>query len=126
DTPTASTLAQFKRLTTALIGVGAWEGGHPAIAQALSASDVNKLESAGVVGHSLPIFFAGEGQVVDAGTAERAIGITPVELRAVPRRICVAGGRTKALALEAVLNSGLVTHLVTDAPAAEAMASSLP
>ncbi len=43
------------------------------------------------------------------------------ELRSVPRRIGSAGRRSKALALEAVLRAGLLTHIVTDTGAAEAL-----
>lgn len=45
------------------------------------------------------------------------------ELQAVARRIGIAGGRSKAVALEAVLHPGLFTHLVRHVAAAEVVVS---
>ena len=51
----------------------------------------------------------------------RMIGITLDELKALPNRLCVAGGPEKIQALRAALRGGYITHLVTDADAAEAL-----
>jgi DNA-binding transcriptional regulator LsrR (DeoR family) len=42
------------------------------------------------------------------------IGITLDELKAVPVRICAAGGAQKIDAIRAGLEGGYATHLVTD------------
>lgn len=123
DGATAETLKMLGRLTTALIGVGTWTPEHPIAATTLTADDIEALESAAIVAHSLPLFFTSDGRTGLAHLQERAIGVTSEELRATPRRILVAGGRDKADALRAALSSRIVTHLVTDTDAARAVLS---
>ena len=55
------------------------------------------------------------------GDKLRMIGITLEELRALPNRLCVAGGPEKVEALSAALRGGYITHLVTDAAAAASL-----
>jgi DNA-binding transcriptional regulator LsrR (DeoR family) len=50
----------------------------------------------------------------------RRIGILPEQLGAVRRVVAVAGGREKHRAIPAVLRSGLVDVLITDAGSARA------
>lgn len=45
---------------------------------------------------------------------DRTVGIQLDELRALDRRVLVAGGRSKTEALDAALRAGYATHLVTD------------
>ena len=75
------------------------------------------------VAHSFPMFFTADGRIVSGATREHGIGITMEELQAVARRIGIAGGRSKAVALEAVLHPGLFTHLVRHVAAAEVVVS---
>ena len=49
----------------------------------------------------------------------RMIGITLGELKAVPVRICVAGGPLKREAIRAALRGGYATHFVTDVETAD-------
>ncbi len=119
DAATAATLEMFGRLTMAVIGVGAWAPEHVNVVQALTASAVVALEVAGVVAHSFPMFFTADGRIVSGGTRKHGIGITVDELQAATRRIGIAGGRSKAVALEAALHPGLFTHLVTGVAAVE-------
>ncbi len=55
-----------------------------------------------------------EGEQVRRDLDWHMMGIELDELRAIPRRICVAGGPTKVAALRAALKGGYATHLVTD------------
>ena len=47
------------------------------------------------------------------------LGLTLEELKAIPQRICLAGGLYKAQAIIAALNGGYVTDLVIDLKTAE-------
>ncbi len=69
-------------------------------------------------------FLDAEGQQVTRDFDRRTIGIELPELRAIPRRLCVAGGTWKIDALKATLNGGFATHLVTDMETAEGLLAS--
>ncbi|RYY05232.1 MAG: hypothetical protein EON55_27845, partial [Alphaproteobacteria bacterium] len=45
----------------------------------------------------------------------RVLGITPIDLRTVPRRIGVAGGPEKIDAIRASMQGGWINVLITDA-----------
>ena len=62
-----------------------------------------------------------EGQAMSDPVFDRMVGITLEELKRVPYRLCVAGGRTKLEAIAATLRGGYATHLVTDNETAEAL-----
>lgn len=51
------------------------------------------------------------------------IGISPDDLKAIPLRLAVAGGKNKLDAIRATLRGGYVTHLVTDEETAENLLS---
>jgi DNA-binding transcriptional regulator LsrR (DeoR family) len=69
------------------------------------------------------ILITDDGSVVAESFTERAIAITPAQLRAIPRVLAVAAGVRKARAVRAVARAGLITGLVTDAALAEAILS---
>jgi DNA-binding transcriptional regulator LsrR (DeoR family) len=57
--------------------------------------------------------------VLTTGLAHYVLAIETEQLRRVPEVIAVAGGPAKAVAIDAVLRSGLVTTLIVDAGTAE-------
>ncbi len=61
------------------------------------------------------------GRAVDGRLDDRMIGLSPDELRAIPQRLCVAGGPGKTEALRAALSGGYATILVTDERTARAV-----
>ncbi|MCX5514742.1 AsnC family transcriptional regulator [Kaistia algarum] len=69
-------------------------------------------------------FLDAEGGQVTRDFDHRMMGIELSELRAIPRRLCVAGGPWKVDALRATLKGGFATHLVTDMETAEALLAS--
>ncbi len=75
----------------------------------------------GAVGVIIGRFIDAEGCSVCGDLDDRMIGITLEELRAMPNRLCVAGGPGKIKALRAALIGGYVQRLVTDAATAEAL-----
>ena len=72
----------------------------------------------GAVGDIALRYFDSAGNDVSSDLQRRIMGMSPDQLRAVPRRIAVAGGRHKASAIRAALIGGWVTVLITDTQAA--------
>jgi DNA-binding transcriptional regulator LsrR (DeoR family) len=70
--------------------------------------------------------FDAEGRRVGRDLGERCITVKADQLRRVPEVVAIAGGQRKAAAIDAVLRSGLVTSLVTDTSAADALMTAGP
>jgi DNA-binding transcriptional regulator LsrR (DeoR family) len=118
DSMASATLAQFDRLTRAVVGIGAWAPGS-AIRAALSDEDAAAVDAAGGIADVASIVLDADGREVRAaGLPERCIAIREAQLRRVPDVIAIAGGAAKVPAIRAALRSGLVHRLVTDEEAA--------
>lgn len=121
DPAVASVTACWNDLTLALVGIGAVE--PSALAQqsgnAFPEADRAVLEQAGAVGDVCFRFFDAVGAMVDSDFNDRVIGIAPDTLRAVPRRVAVAGGVRKVAAIRGALLGGWVNVLVTDLETAQ-------
>lgn len=116
-----STMNQFRRVTMALVGIGAL---HPSVMLANSGNtfagdELDDLARRGAIGDVCLRFYDAEGRPVGGPLDERVIGMTIDELKAVPRVIGVAGGERKTAAIRAALLGGLVDVLVTDKFTAE-------
>ncbi len=83
-----------------------------------TAATVGQYVAAGARGAVIGRFIAAGGDPVAGELDRRMVGITLAELKAIPERICVAGGAGKHDALCAALAGGYATHLVTDAATA--------
>ena len=66
-------------------------------------------------------FIDGDGNAVSGSLDTRMIGLTLDEIRAIPERLCVAGGPGKVDALRAALAGGFATIFVTDESTARAI-----
>lgn len=80
--------------------------------------ELQALHRAGAVGEIAGCFVAANGQPVDCEMNERAVGATIDDLRG-RDVLAVAGGQSKADAIRAVLNTGLITELIVDEAAAQ-------
>jgi len=76
---------------------------------------------AGAAGIVIGRFIDARGDALQGPLSGRQIGMELQDLKAVPERICVAGGSEKLQALHACLTGGYVTDLVTDKATAEAL-----
>lgn len=116
DPYVATTLAEFSRLTTALMGIGALEPSKLLAdsGNVFTADELNELASRRAVGDMCLHFFDEAGEEIRSPLEGRVIGITLEQLRAVPRVVAVAAGRRKHRALLGALRSGLLDVLVTD------------
>ncbi len=84
----------------------------------VTAEELQALNRAGAVGEIAGCFVAANGQPVDCDMNERAVGASLDDLRG-RDVLVVAGGRDKADAIRAVLNTGLITELIVDESAAQ-------
>lgn len=79
-----------------------------------SEATVDKLIKKGAVGGILGKFIDKAGNEISGPAHERSIGISLDELKAIPNRLCVAGGDSKVDAIQATLTAGFATDLITD------------
>ena len=113
----------WSRLTLALVGIGALEP-SPLLRRsgnAIDPDDQRELERLGAVGDVCTRYFDAEGSPVNAAFDERIIGIEPDRLRAIDRRIGVAGGAPKVPAIRGAARGGWINILVTDVETARAL-----
>ncbi|TIC84587.1 MarR family transcriptional regulator [Nocardioides sp. GY 10127] len=123
DPQIADLAASWADLTTCLVGIGSLE---PSPLLAMSGNAVPEderatLREAGAVGDVCLRFFDADGEQVDAGLADRVVGIDPATLKAIPRVIGLAGGRRKLDAVRAAALGGWVHVLITDVVTAEGL-----
>jgi DNA-binding transcriptional regulator LsrR (DeoR family) len=117
---------QWAHLTMALVGIGSLppsrllrESGN-----AVNPSDQETLLNLGAVGDVCQRFFDASGALVPSSLDDRVVGIDPDLLRAIPRRVGLAGGPSKHAAIRAAVTGGWVNVLVTDIGTANALLSS--
>lgn len=120
----ASVAAEWRDLTVSLVGIG---GVSPSPLLAVSGNAVpdeivEQLRDMGVVGDVCLRYFDAEGRPLASELSERILGMPGDQLRAVPRRIGVAGGERKFEAIRAALRGGWVDVLVTDLATAQRLA----
>ncbi len=112
----AEVMRTWSRLTLALVGIGALEP-SPLLRRsgnAIAPDDQRQLEKLGAVGDVCTRYFDAEGRPVNADFDERIIGIDPDQLRAIDRRIGVAGGEPKVAAIRGAARGGWINILITD------------
>jgi DNA-binding transcriptional regulator LsrR (DeoR family) len=112
---------QFRRMTIALVGIGALQ---PSVMLANSGNaftddELRDLAHRGAIGDIGLRFFDRNGRPVHGPLDERVIGVTLEELKKAPRVIGVAGGERKVQAIRACLAGKLISVLVTDKFTAE-------
>jgi DNA-binding transcriptional regulator LsrR (DeoR family) len=118
----ARQLARVRACDLVALGVGELDGSvHFSDGQFLTAAVVADYMARAAVGVVLGRFIDRAGREVEGPLSGRQIGMELAELRAIPERICVAGGRAKVGPIRALLAGGYVTQLVTDAATARAL-----
>lgn len=101
----------------AVFSVGAFRG--PMISQVYSNGHLpdeafRELAAQRVVGDVCTVFLREDGTYADLDLNRRASGPTPMELRRIPRRLCVVAGDHKVPGVVGALRAGVVTDLVID------------
>ncbi|MCS5735267.1 sugar-binding transcriptional regulator [Herbiconiux daphne] len=121
DPSLADAIDRFGRLTIALVGIGSWQPPRSSLFGEFTPAERDDLVARGAVADVCSVVFDAAGAPIAAPALERAVGVTVDELRRVPEVVTLAGGADKVAAIAAVLQSGLVTTLVTDSATAEAL-----
>lgn len=117
DPIVAETLKLIEEVTVIIAGIGSWAA--PPVSRMIECFDqaeVKALREAGVVADLCGFLFTRDGEVV--GPSSERIGITLEQLGAARTVIAISGGTEKRVGLAAVLRSGLVDVLLTDAGSA--------
>ena len=117
-------LAVRANCRVALFGVGGLHSelqSHVYSSNYLSDADLKQLRDSKVVGDVCTVMLREDGSYRDLDINKRATGMTPAELQAVPRRICVVSGLSKTASVLGALRAGVATDLVIDAETARAV-----
>lgn len=124
----ADVTSEWESLTVLLAGIGSLQPSEllSASGNAVSAGDQETLRAAGAVGDVCLRFFDAAGALVDTPVNERVLGIGADALRAIPRRVGMAGGRHKHQAIAAAVAGGWVNVLITDVHTARFLADATP
>jgi DNA-binding transcriptional regulator LsrR (DeoR family) len=104
---------QLPSVTKAVAGIGLWEPGQSTLYDASSEFDRKELLRLGVCADISGVFLDADGEPVRTELAERMIGISHEQMRAIPELIAIPYGVAKAPAVRAALRSGLLGGLVT-------------
>ena len=121
DVHAQETLALHDRLDEALVGIGACTmdlelgAGDSSFAR----EQFDHARALGAVGEVNLRFIDAEGNAVASDLDDLVIGVTLEQLRRCPRRIAVAGGRSKYDAVRGSLRGGWINSLVTDVRTAQ-------
>lgn len=120
DPSVVSTMAAWEKITTLIVGIGAFPASPlmAASGNALSPEEEAQLAEAGAVGEICLRFFDATGNDMRPSIEDRVISISAAAMKAIPRRIAVAGGEHKQNAIRASLEGGWVNVLITDAETA--------
>ncbi|MFL5239576.1 MAG: sugar-binding transcriptional regulator [Rhizomicrobium sp.] len=121
DAYVRAAMDQFRRMTVALVGIGALQ---PSVmlansGNAFTDAELQELARSGAIGDICVRFFDRNGNPVHGPLDDRVIGVTLEELKQTPRVIGVAGGERKVEAIRACLTGGLINVLITDKFTAE-------
>jgi DNA-binding transcriptional regulator LsrR (DeoR family) len=101
--------------------VGLWEPGHSTLYDASSEQDRRELRRLGVCADISGVFLTAEGEPVRTELAERMVGISAEQMRAIPEVIAIPWGTAKAPAVLAALRSGLIGGVVTHTALAQVL-----
>jgi len=114
----AETFGQFRNLTKAVVSIGAWAPGESTVYDSLDTAEREAIGRRGAVAEVAARLFDGAGNALSTGLAHHVLAISTEELKRVPEVIALGYTAPKATAIDAVLRSGTVTTLITDAAAA--------
>ena len=117
----ARALDMARRVTKAVVGVGAWEPGLSTVADAVTEAEWREARDLGVRAETGGVQVDREGRPVTTSLTDRLIAIDAERLRAIDDVIGLVYGAAKAEAVRAVIRGGFVTSLVTHPAMARAL-----
>lgn len=108
------TLQRMDRLDVAVLSVGGWPRASLLADMVAHSGELDEVLAHGTVAEIGTTLLAEDGREITT-ISDRLVGISTTQLRRVPLKIAIGGGTGKKRALLAVLRSGLVDVLITDA-----------
>ncbi|MCP2163548.1 sugar-binding transcriptional regulator [Goodfellowiella coeruleoviolacea] len=115
----AETFGQFRNLTKAVVSIGAWQPGESTVYDALGPAEREAIGKRGAKAEVSARLFDADGNALSTGLSHHVLAISAEELRQVPEVIALGYSTPKAEAIDAVLRSGMVSTLITDADTAQ-------
>lgn len=116
------TIACARAAQTAVVGVGDARDDSAVVQMGcFSTAEMARMRRAGAVGDLLGFFFNERGAPIGQSIGSRVVGITPDDLRAIPRVIAVVSERGKTRATLGALRTGILDVLVTSVGVAQEM-----
>lgn len=109
----ARAFARFADVTTAVVGVGAWQKGLSTVADAVTEEEWRENHQRGVRAELAGVQLDAEGEAMKTSLTDRLIAIDAEQVRAVPDVIGLVYGTAKADAVHSAVRGGFVTSLVT-------------
>lgn len=117
----AGSLAEAKRCSVALVGVGGWTEHESTLFDLATQAERDELASHDIAGEIAGTFLDTRGHVIEASLSSRLVTIPAKHLRRIPQVIAVAQGATRAAAFAAGICGGFVDSAVVDRELAEAL-----
>lgn len=117
----AAAMREVPKVTIAAAGVGAWAPGRSTIYELASPQERRRAADAGVVGEIMGILLDAQGNPVTTTLSDRLLTIGYAALSAIPQVIALVIGRERAEITRALVSSGLISALVTDAELGQAL-----
>jgi lsr operon transcriptional repressor len=121
DPAIAEPLACAASADLVLAGVGGMGNQLLVSTSEIRQQEVSELIARGAVGDVAARFFDAHGLPVDHSLDRRLIGLTLAQMTSIRSRMVAAGGTDKIAAVEALLEAGFATILVTDAATAASL-----
>ena len=120
DPTVLETIEAWKRVSTLLVGVGTFPASPLLVASgnALDKAEQSELAKGGAVGEICLRFFDIDGKAMNPQVEDRMISIETSTMKAVPRRIGIAGGVQKLNAIRGAIQGGWINVLITDSSVA--------
>lgn len=113
DALVARALSHYRRLSVAVISVGAWDTGLSTVYDALGERERRSLARAGAAAETCGVVFDRAGAPLEPGLRSRVIGVSPADLRRARSVVTLAYDARKTDAVRAVKAGGIGTSLVT-------------
>lgn len=115
--------AAWEQVTMTLVGIGSVRPSTllARSGNAVPQADLDRVAEAGGVGDIALRYFDAHGRAIASDFDSRVIGMGEPQLKAVPRRIAVAGGSGKEAAIRGALLGDWLSVLITDAHTARAL-----
>ncbi len=109
-----------------LVGIGTVEREASLVATGMiESSEIEEIRQCGAVGELLGHFFDASGNLIKTTLSERTFTLASEDLKS-RRIVAVAGGKVKNHAIRAVLESGLLSGLITDERTARTLMEEIP